>query len=83
MVVSHDAVNRVLLCWAAGAGLGGMAAFEQDTACLNIIDIDWADGEAIRRLIRMVNFTPYDMVKSGIDLTVMEKVFRGYKPDAT
>lgn len=82
MIVSHDAVNRVLLCWAAGTGLGTMGSFEQDTACLNIIDIDWADGAAVRRLIRTVNFTSYDAVKSGIKLTVMEKVFRGYKPDA-
>jgi probable phosphoglycerate mutase len=82
MLVSHDAVNRVLLCWAAGAGLGAMAAFEQDTACLNIVDVDWADGTAVRRLIRTVNFTPYDAVKSGIELTVMERIFRGYKANA-
>src|SRR5262245_42111693 len=37
LMVTHDAVNRVLLGWASGAGLAGIAAFEQDNACLNVL----------------------------------------------
>ncbi|QAU34139.1 histidine phosphatase family protein [Janthinobacterium sp. 17J80-10] len=81
LVVSHDAVNRVLLCWAAGVGRHAMVAFEQDMACLNIIDVDWADARVVRRLIRTVNFTAYDAVKARASLTVMEQVFRAYRSD--
>ncbi|RJG04209.1 histidine phosphatase family protein [Noviherbaspirillum sedimenti] len=81
LVVSHDAVNRVLLCWAAGTDLGAMSAFEQDTACLNIVDVDWDGDQALRRLIRAVNFTAYDAVKTTADLTVMERIFRDYRSD--
>lgn len=79
LMVSHDAVNRVLLCWAAGADRSAMAAFEQDMACLNIVDIDCADGKVVRRLIRTFNFTAYDAVKSGIGPTVMEQVLHAYR----
>lgn len=79
LLVSHDAVNRVLLCWAAGAGRSAMSAFEQDMACLNIIDVDTLEGKVVRRLIRSMNFTPYDMPKSACNLTVMEQVFQAYQ----
>jgi phosphoserine phosphatase len=32
LLVAHDGVNRVILAWAAQAGLGALAAFEQDMA---------------------------------------------------
>lgn len=82
LLVSHDAVNRVLLCWAAGLGRAAMSSFEQDMACLNIIDIDSAGDKVVRRLIRSVNFTAYDPIKRTADLTVMEQVFRAYRADA-
>lgn len=79
LIVSHDAVNRMLLCWAAGTDRGSMAAFEQDMACLNIIDVDTLEGNVVRRLIRSMNFTPYDMPKSAVNLTVMEQVLHSYR----
>lgn len=81
LLVSHDAVNRVLLCWAAGIERSAMAAFEQDMACLNIIDVDTVGGKAVRRLIRTLNYTPYDGVKAAVGLTVMEQVFHAYRSD--
>lgn len=81
LIVSHDAVNRVLLCWAAGTGRNAMASFEQDMCCLNIVDVDVRDGNAIRCLIRSVNLTPYDVLKTSVNLTVMEQVFRSYRAD--
>lgn len=80
LLASHDAVNRVLLCWAAGCGRAAMGAFEQDMSCLNIIDVDTIDGVATRRLLRTVNYTPYDAVKADVSLTVMEQVYRSYRP---
>lgn len=80
LVVSHDAVNRILLSWASGAGLQGLAAFEQDTACLNVLDIDMDGPQVVRAIIRVQNFTTYDPAKAGIRQTVMENLFTAIDP---
>ncbi|WP_271408029.1 histidine phosphatase family protein [Pseudomonas sp. Q1-7] len=80
LIVSHDAVNRVLLGWAAGLGLAGIAAFEQDTACLNVLDIDMRGDQVLGALIRTLNFTPYDPHKAGIHRTVLENLFQAIEP---
>ncbi|MGK8436805.1 histidine phosphatase family protein [Ectopseudomonas hydrolytica] len=80
LIVSHDAVNRILLSWAAKTGLAGLAAFEQDNACLNILDIDTQDGQVSGAIIRMLNFTPYDQCKAEIHDTVLEHVFSAIQP---
>lgn len=81
LIVSHDAVNRVLLAWASGAGLTEIAAFEQDTACLNIVDIDMRGSQVTDAIIRTLNYTPYDPHKSAIQNTVLENLFSAIKPD--
>ena len=78
LLVAQDAVNRVLLAWAAKSGLKAIAAFEQDMGCLNLIDLDMADGVVERRIIRLMNYTPYDPAKAKLFLTSMEQVFGGY-----
>jgi phosphoserine phosphatase len=78
LLVAHDAVNRVLLAWAAQSGLSAIAAFEQDMACLNLIDLDIADGVVERRIIRLMNYTPYDPAKTKLFLTSMEQIFGKY-----
>ncbi|NWL77709.1 histidine phosphatase family protein [Pseudomonas taiwanensis] len=80
LIVSHDAVNRILLGWAAGLGLAGIAAFEQDTACLNVLDIDMRGDQVLGALIRTLNFTPYDPHKAGIHGTVLENLFLAIEP---
>ncbi|MFJ3485932.1 histidine phosphatase family protein [Pseudomonas sp. NPDC090202] len=80
LIVSHDAVNRILLSWATGAGLAGIAAFEQDTACLNILDIDTCGQQVQGAILRTVNFTPYNPQKTGIHDTVMENLYRDIQP---
>lgn len=80
LIVSHDAVNRVLLGWAAGLGLAGIAAFEQDTACLNVLDIDMRGDQVLGALIRTLNFTPYDPHKAGIHGTVLENLLLAIQP---
>ena len=82
LLVAHDGVNRVLLAWAAQAGLASLAAFEQDMACLNLIDLRRGEDGAERRLIRLMNYTSYDPVKAKLFLTSMEQVFAAYT-DAT
>jgi probable phosphoglycerate mutase len=77
LLVAHDAVNRMALAWTARAGLAGLAAFEQDPGCLNIIDADVADGRIVRKLIKALNVTPTSYVKAGNYLTSLEQVFFG------
>jgi len=71
LLVAHGGVNRVLLTHAFGSGLAGFGALEQDPACINILDVE-PDG---RLLVRLVNFTPYNALKSGLELTTMERLF--------
>lgn len=80
LVVGHDAVNRVLLGWAAGAGLSAMAGLEQDMCCLNIIDVDIRDGKIERAFVKAMNVTPYNLSKKSLNLTTMETIHRSYRP---
>jgi probable phosphoglycerate mutase len=73
LLVLHGAVNRALLCWALDAPLTSFPRFEQDFCCLNVIDIDVdAEGRILRKIVRLVNLTPYDLPKSAQRLTTME-----------
>lgn len=80
LVVAHEGINRVLLGWMTGAGLKGVQAFEQDTACVNILDFDMAprvDGqgvEIIRKVIKALNLTPYNWTKFGMNMTSLERI---------
>jgi len=76
LVVAHGGVNRALLAHAFGAGLRSIGALEQDAGCLNIIDVD-ATG---RLLVRLVNHTPYNPSKLGLELTTMERLLQQYRP---
>jgi probable phosphoglycerate mutase len=73
LVVGHAVANRAALAWACNAGLRGLASFEQDYGCLNVIDADVEDGRIRRRLVRLVNFTAYNPTKHGITLTTLEQ----------
>jgi probable phosphoglycerate mutase len=84
--VAHEGVNRLLLSWMTGNGLSGVQAFEQDLACINVLDFDMVpreDGslgtEIARRLIKAVNLTPYNYVKHGMNLSSLEAIF--VRPD--
>ncbi|HWU26993.1 MAG TPA: histidine phosphatase family protein [Rhizomicrobium sp.] len=82
LIVAHEAINRLILSWASGAGLLATQAFEQDTGCINVMDFDMVpaeDGEhgpqIERALIKAVNLTPYNYVKHGMNLTSLETIF--------
>jgi probable phosphoglycerate mutase len=80
LIVAHDAVNRVLLAHVAGSGLCGMKAFEQDPGCINIVEVDVRDARMERTFLRAVNLAPYDPIRAGSHLTVMEKIHRAFFP---
>ena len=87
LVAAHEGTNRLILGWAAtgcslNEGLKAVRAFEQDPACINVIDFDMvpaADGgigtEIQRSLIKSVNVTPYNYVKHGMNMTSLEAIF--------
>ncbi len=80
LIVAHEGINRLILSWACGAGLSAAPAFEQDTACINVLDLDIAPdepkGAQIERVIvKAVNITPYNWLKHGMSRTSLEAIF--------
>ncbi|NWH08735.1 MAG: histidine phosphatase family protein [Alphaproteobacteria bacterium] len=78
LIVAHGGVNRAILAHLFGLGLQHLAMFEQDSACLNVIDID-SDrdtGEIRRRVIRALNMTAHDPVKESLRWLTMEGMVR-------
>ena len=74
LIVAHGATNAMALGWVTQGGLNGLGAFEQDAGCINILDVDVIDGEIIRRIIRALNVTPYNLPKVGRYLPVTEQI---------
>jgi len=79
LLVGHGGTNAVILAWVTRGGLAGLSAFEQDAGCVNIIDADVIDGEIVRRMIRGVNLTPYNLAKHEHYLTVAERIVAGHR----
>jgi probable phosphoglycerate mutase len=79
LLVGHGGTNAVMLAWVTRGGLAGLSAFEQDAGCLNIIDADIVDGEIVRRMIRAVNLTPYNLAKHEHYLTVAERIVAAHR----
>ncbi|MCB2102653.1 MAG: histidine phosphatase family protein, partial [Rhodobacterales bacterium] len=77
LLVAHDAVHRVILGHALGAGLKAMDSLELDMGGLSILDLD-PDG---RCLLRAFNLTPLDWAKGEARATGMESVLGAYKPE--
>lgn len=79
LVVGHGGTNAVILAWVTRGGLAGLSAFEQDAGCVNIIDADVLDGEILRRMLRAVNLTPYNLAKHEHYLTVAERIVAAHR----
>ena len=73
----------MILAWVTCGGLAGLSAFEQDAACVNIIDADIVDGEMLRRMIRAVNLTPYNFPKHAHYLSVTERIVAAHREGHT
>jgi len=75
LLVCHGGVNRVILAWALGTDLRSAARLEQDSCCLNVIDLDHddAEGRLLRRVVRAVNLTAGDPAKHERWLTSLEQ----------
>lgn len=81
LLVAHGGTNRNLLAWACGAGLAGIGRWEQDSGCLNIIDLDMAPDPARsgalridHAMLRLANFRPENPAHLGNHRTVLEQM---------
>ena len=74
LLVGHGGTNRAILSWGVRGGLDSLASFEQDEGCLNVLDVDFVDGEVPRRYVRVMNLTPYNLTKEGLYMTTLERV---------
>jgi len=83
IIVAHEGINRLILGWATGNGLKAVQAFEQDFACVNILDFDMVPSAGTsgpgthieRKIIKAVNLTPYNFMKHGMNRTSLEALF--------
>ena len=73
LIVAHGGVNRVILNHVMNLPWQGAVSIEQDACCINIVDVDMAEGRVVRYLVRGINITGYNQSKSGIRLTDMER----------
>jgi len=79
LLVAHGVTNRVILAWVLGLPLGAIGRFEQDSCCLNVIDLDTApDGAIRRRFLRAVNLTASDPAKTNVRRNTVENLALRY-----
>lgn len=75
-LVAHGGINRLVIGWALGTGLSTFAALDQNTACVNVIDFDEhpETRTIVRKTLRALNVTVYDLVKEGNHLLSLEQI---------
>jgi len=75
LIVSHSGFQRAALCWVLDAIPLSLAKLEQDSCCLNILDVDVSEhGDILRKHVRLANYTPTDPVKIANRLTDGERL---------
>ena len=84
LMVCHGGVNRAILTDITCGGLKAFGAFEQDSCCANVIDIDTCrdTGTLQRQILRGVNITAADPLKQTRRLLTMEGLAKSFA-DAT
>jgi probable phosphoglycerate mutase len=78
LVAAHGVVNRTLLAQALDAGPQIYRRLEQDTGCLNVLDIKGKGAEARVAFVRLINFTPYNATKVGMQQTTLEMLWQQF-----
>lgn len=75
-LVAHGGINRLVIGWALGTGLSTFSALDQNTACVNVIDFDEhpETRTIVRKTLRALNVTVYDLVKEGNHLLSLEQI---------
>lgn len=80
LMVCHGGVNRAILTDITCGGLKAFGAFEQDSCCVNIIDVDTCRdaGTVQRQILRGVNITTADPLKETRRLLTMEGLAKSF-----
>jgi probable phosphoglycerate mutase len=75
-LVAHGGINRLVLGWAFGTGLHAFPAIDQNTCCFNVIDVDVhpETNVVVRKMVRAMNVTAYDLAKEGNHLMSLEQI---------
>ena len=77
-VAAHGVVNRTILAQALDSGPQIYRRLEQDTGCLNVLDIEGEGEDARVAFVRLVNFTPYNATKLGMHQTTLEMLWEQF-----
>ena len=80
-VAGHGVVNRTILAQALDAGPQIYRRLEQDTGCLNVLDIEGNGPDAHVAFVRLINFTPYNAIKLGMNRTTLEMLWQQFVGD--
>ena len=75
-------ISRYLLAKALGLGLDGLPFFEQDAGCINIIDWVGMPGAPLCPIIRLVNGTMDNPMKTGAAIRLWRASTRPIAPRA-
>lgn len=77
-VFAHGGTNAAILGWTTGLGLSAFGAVDQASCCVNVLDFDFdsADKRLLRKVVRAMNITADDPVKSGRHSGGMESLAR-------
>lgn len=76
LLVAHEGINRLLLSYVVSGTPNCAGAFEQDLACINIIDVDMnEDGSVKRMAVKASNVTGLNPVKHEMHLNSVEDIF--------
>ena len=77
-IFAHGGTNAAILGWTSGLGLSAFGTIDQATCCLNVLDFDFAAGDArlLRKVVRAMNITAEDPTKSGRHSSGMESLAR-------
>lgn len=77
-VAAHGVVNRTILAQALDSGPQIYRRLEQDTGCLNVLDIEGEGANARVAFVRLINFTPYNSTKLGMHHTTLEMLWQQF-----
>ncbi len=75
LVCCHGVINRTILAHSLGTGPEVYRSIEQDSGCVNVLDVEGAGSEARVECVRLMNFTPYDASKDGLRSTALEALW--------
>lgn len=78
LVAAHGVVNRTILAQSLDAGPQIYRRLEQDTGCLNVLDIEGQGADARVAYVRLINFTPYNATKAGMHQTTLEMLWQQF-----